>query len=563
VRGILTKLLRPGRSVVTLSIMVLAASLVIAGPAGAAVCADTTPGLLARWPGDGTTAEVAHGRDGTLVLGTTYEAGTVGQAFSFDGDDDQVSVSDDPDWTIDGDFTIDTWVKMDDLSGESKVFVGQSGGKIAPKWIFWRRDDGQLGFLYGDGVSGVDAVMYPWTPTLGQWYHVAVTRSGSTFTLYVDGSVVASATWSAPIVDVEGPLTLGSAQNEFFLQGALDEPEIHQRALSGDQIDAIHDAGSTARCAITRSTLTLTGPGTAYPSETVTLNGTLGLSGGASVDAKAVAIHRTIDGGSPTSLPDVTTAADGSFSFQDAPGAGTVVYRATYAGETNVSSENAFATVAVGKQASALSVAMSSPKVKLGERVTIVAHLNGGDTNRTVSIWAVPYGGSKQRLVTAEVNASGNLSVRHRPTRETEYYATFGGDVAWKSATSTSKTVHVVPRWVVRVVGGYATVGGVRLYHYSARCSRSSATSCPAATFVLEPRHPNQRVSFQGRYCHQGRCVKDNSSFRLDRRGTSYVWIYYGDRSIIGWRLYFRLIFEGDADHLGATSTWVRTKVTA
>ena len=222
-----------------LSIAVLASSLVVAAPAVAGVCLQLGAGLLGRWPADGSTADVAHGRDGTLVLGTTYEAGTVNQAFSFDGGDDQVSVPDDPDWTIDGDFTIDTWVTMDDLSGESKAFVGQSAGQIAPKWIFWRRDDGQLGFLYGDGVSGVDTVMYPSTPTLGQWYHVAVAQSGTTFTLYVDGAQVASATSSAPIVDVAGPLTLGSAQNEFFLEGALDQPEIYQRAFSGAEIDAI------------------------------------------------------------------------------------------------------------------------------------------------------------------------------------------------------------------------------------------------------------------------------------------------------------------------------------
>ncbi len=423
----MTKVLRPGRSVVALSVAVLAASLVVAAPAAAAVCLDSPAGLLGRWPGDGTTADVAHGRDGTLVLGTTYEAGTVNQAFSFDGGDDQVTVSDDPDWTIDGDFTIDTWVTMDDLSGESKVFVGQSAGQVAPKWMFWRRDDGQLGFLYGDGVSGVDAVMYPWTPTLGQWYHVAVTRSGTTFTLYVDGAQVASATSSAPIVDVAGPLTLGSAQNEFFLEGALDEPEIYQRALSGAEIDAIHDAGSAARCAITRSTLSLTGPGTAHPSETITLDGTLGLSGGVSVDAKAVTISRTIDGGTPTSLPGVTTAADGTFSFQDTPGEGLVTYRATFAGATNVSAENAFETVEVGRQASTLSVASSASKIKLGGGVTIRAHLDGGDTNRTVTIWAVPHGASKKLLRKAEVNGSGNLSVRHRPTRETEYYATYAG----------------------------------------------------------------------------------------------------------------------------------------
>ena len=307
----------------------------------------------------------------------------------------------------------------------------------------------------------------------------------------------------------------------------------------------------------------MTGPGTAHPSDAITLDGTLGLSGGASVDAKTVEIRRTIDGGSPTSLPGVTTAADGTFSFQDTPGEGLVSYRAIFAGATNVSAENAFATVEVGRQASTLSVAASASKIKLGGGVAIHAHLDGGGTNRTVSIWAVPHGASKKLLKKAQVNGSGNLSVRHRPTRETEYYATYVGDVAWEPDTSPRKTVRVEPRWNVRVLGGYATVGGVRLYHFSSRCGPNDATGCPAARFALEPRHAREPVSFEGRYCYKGRCVKDHSSFRLGRDGTTVAWIHYRDRSVIGWRLDFRLIFGGDEDHLGAKTTWVKTRVTA
>ncbi len=46
-------------------------------------------------------------------------------------------------------------------------------------------------------------------------------------------------------------------------------------------------------------------------------------------------------------------------------------------------------------------------------------------------------------------------------------------------------------------------------------------------------------------------------------RARASVWIYYRDRSVIGWRLDFRLIFGGDEDHLGARTTWVKTRVTA
>ena len=314
---------------------------------------------------------------------------------------------------------------------------------------------------------------------------------------------------------------------------------------------------------ITRSTLALTGPGSAFPSETVTLDGTLGLSGGASVDGKVVTVRRTIDGGSTTALPDVATAADGTFSFQDTPGAGVVVYRATFSGATNVSAENASQTVAVGTQDPVLSVNLSVAKVRLGGRVKVVATLVGGDTNRTVSIWAVPHGASKQLLKKAEVDANGSLSVRHRPSRETAYYATYGGDIAWNPATSPTKTVRVVARWDVKIQGGYSTVGGVRLYHYSSRCGPQNQTGCPAALFALEPRHAREPITFEGRYCHDGRCIEDQASYRLNRVGKTYIFIYYGDRTIIGWRLDFRLSFDGDDDHLGATTKWVRTRITA
>ena len=560
----MTKLLLTGRLVVTLSIAVLATSLVVAAPAAAGVCLDAPAGLLGRWPGDGTTAEVAHGRDGTVVGGTSYLTGEVDQAFSFDGVNDMITVPDDPDWSLDGDFTIDTWVNFAGFPGHSIALVAQDEGDgLTKKWILYYGEAGDLGFQFGTEATAFYPVSASWSPNLSEWYHVAVTRSGSNFTLYINGVAVDTGTESMSIPDAAAPLTLGWGETNWFVNGRLDEPEIYQRALSGAEIDAIHDAGSTPRCAITQSTLSLTGPGTAYPGETVTLDGALGLSDGATVDAQEVAISRTIDGGTPTSLPGVTTTADGTFSFQDTPGDGLVVYRATFAGATNVSAENAFETVTVGTQASALSVTPSASRVDLGDRVTIRAHLNGGGTNRTVAIWAVPHGASKIRLKRAEVNASGNLSVRHRPTRETEYYATYGGDLAWEPDTSPRKTVRVVPRWDITVLGGYATVGGVRLYHYSSLCGPNGTTGCPAARFVLQPRHPRQLVSFEGRYCHNGSCVRDNSSFRLNRDSKTWVWVYYVDRSIIGWRLDFRLKFDGDEDHLGATTRWVKTRVTA
>ena len=104
-----------------------ACALAGASPANAGICMDTAAGQLARWPGDGTPDEVAHGRDGTLVGGTTYAAGEVGQAFSFDGSNDTVTVPDDTNWTLGGDFTIDTWVNFAGFTGHQRLGRARHG----------------------------------------------------------------------------------------------------------------------------------------------------------------------------------------------------------------------------------------------------------------------------------------------------------------------------------------------------------------------------------------------------------------------------------------------------
>jgi hypothetical protein len=530
--------------------------------AAGATCVSTPAGLIARWPGDDSSADVAHGRNGTLVGGTTYTAGKVGQAFSFDGADGTVSVPDSRDWNLSGDFTIDTWVSFNGFSWHSQALVAHDQGSgPLPKWVFWYTDRGELDFHIGTG-SGYSPVSAAWSPNLAEWYHVAITRSGSDYALYLNGNVVDTGTETVTIPDAASPLTLGWGETDWFLNGLLDEPEIYQRALSATEIKAIYDSGGTARCAITRSDLSLTGPATAYPSETVTMNGTLQLSDGASVDAETVAISRQTDGGSWVALPDVTTEADGSFSFQDEPGAGTVVYRATFAGATDVSAGNGWSTVEVGKGTSVLMLSVTKTRLTYGDHITLTAHLEGGSSNRVVAIYAVR-GGQDKTIRKDRVNHEGDLSVRAAPSETTTYYASYAGDPKWNADTSPSKTVRVAARWAVKTVGGYATRGGVRLYHYSPTCDGGTGKGCPTAVFTLGPNHAGERVSFEGKYCRDGRCFKDAATFRLNRRSQASIYISYGDRTVIGWTLFFRLKFGGDADHVRSASAWAKTKVTS
>jgi hypothetical protein len=544
----------------------LAVTALVAGaaPAEAVVCTSTSAGLIGRWPGDGTAVDVAHGRDGTLVGDTTYVAGEVGQAFSFDGSGDIVTVPDAPDWTFGGnDFTVDTWVKFAGLpAGNPAVIMAHDpGGGYNPKWILWWRPGFGLEYFVNDPTA-IDVVnAASWTPTVGQWYHVAVSRAGSTFTLYVDGAVVATATKSFAIPESDGPLTLGSAEGGFYFNGSIDEPEIYQRALSTAEIKAIHDQGPAVRCAPTSSGITLQTPATAIPGSQVQLSGNLTV-GGAPASGTSIEISRSVDGGVPAAVATVPTAVDGSYTYDDTPPVGTTTYRASYAGDADIAAESAWSTVVETRSASKLELAASKSTVNYGDSVTVTAHLNSGSPNRTVSIYATPTGGSKKLLKRGSVNSSGSLSVKTKPTKNTTYTATYAGDPSWKSDTAGPKEVKVAARWAGKATGGYATDQGVRLYHYTTSCTSKNSNGCPSATFTLAPNHRGHRVFYLARYCRGGRCGSNSGSFSLNRKSTVNIFFWYTNTSVIGTTFSIKFLFKGDKDHARAWSTYVRMRVT-
>lgn len=109
---------------------------------------------------------------------------------------------------------------------------------------------GNLGF-HINGASSAN-IGVPFTPIVGFWYHVAVTRSGSTYKFYVDGTQIGGdQSDSVAVPDAAAPLTLGHAEAIPSLNGFLDEVEIFNRALSATEISSIAGAGAFGKCRCT------------------------------------------------------------------------------------------------------------------------------------------------------------------------------------------------------------------------------------------------------------------------------------------------------------------------
>ena len=174
---------------------------------------DQTGKVIAETVGDAKTS--------TSVV----KYGTTSMAFDGTGDYLRIPSSTELDFGT-GDFTIETWVNFTALT-TSRVFLDRWITGNANGWQFyWRSTGTSIVFLTG---SSTVLVQDPNGSNIiaGAWNHVAVTRSGTTVRLFVNGIVVATNTSSVSFTNTL-PLGVGiqtsTTTNPF--QGYLSDTRI-------------------------------------------------------------------------------------------------------------------------------------------------------------------------------------------------------------------------------------------------------------------------------------------------------------------------------------------------
>ncbi|MER5656919.1 Ig-like domain repeat protein [Streptomyces sp. NPDC002131] len=185
-------------------------------------------------------------------------------------------------------------------------------------------------------------------------------------------------------------------------------------------------------------TLTVNAPSSATRAKKLTVTGKLTATVPLPSGARLQVTRTDLDSPSGKALPTVTVKSDGTYSFSDTPPAGgTVTYKVAYAGDAGHSAVTASDKVDVSRASASLSLNNNGKVYSYGTDVTFTAHLGTTYKNRTVEIWANPYGGDKpNKLVrTGTVSSGGNISAKIDMTRDTEVTAIFKGDARYKSKT--------------------------------------------------------------------------------------------------------------------------------
>ena len=218
------------------------------GPDSAEVSA--TPSTLALHlkfdESSGTVATDSSGRarHATLVNAPTFATGKLGNGLTFAAASSQYATL--PSGVVSGltDFTVSTWVKVNAFATWQRIFDFGSATNnymfLTTQYTPTAPNNAKLRFgirsttVGEQNVSGTSIAL-----TAGVWTHVAVTRSGTTVRLYVNGALAGSGTIALNPSDL-GITTqnyLGKSQfNDPYLDGAIDDFRLYSQAMSAAEI---------------------------------------------------------------------------------------------------------------------------------------------------------------------------------------------------------------------------------------------------------------------------------------------------------------------------------------
>lgn len=189
-----------------------------------------------------------NGKNGTTSGTVSWDTGKNGNALSLSGTNSYAQL---PTGIMSGttDFTIATWVKVNANSDWARIF---DFGQDTSKYMMLTADaGGTTGLRFAitnSGNGNEQQINTNTTLATNTWKHVAITKSGSTGIMYIDGVEVARNNSMTITPNDLGATTknyIGKSQfSDPYLNGSIDDFIIYSRGLAATEIQALYGSGA-------------------------------------------------------------------------------------------------------------------------------------------------------------------------------------------------------------------------------------------------------------------------------------------------------------------------------
>lgn len=356
----------------------------------------------------------------------------------------------------------------------------------------------------------------------------------------------------APVREYDFPNTGDSSGADLLVDGAL------AWAPDSSQVFAVsvNTHGTYTLRALTDPTkelptLKVSAPAKSERAKKLTVSGRLTSKTPLAAGTGLKVTRTDVDAPGGKALAAVTTKADGSFSFTDTPPAGgKVTYKVSYAGDATHAPASGSDAVDVSRKAVSLSLNNNGKLYGYGKDVGFTAHLGTTYKNRTVALYADPFGTDKPKklLKTAKVNSRGDLSATVDMTRDTTVTAVFTGDA--RTAARTVKSTAYAQAKVSTTVSKHYRTGRIGSTTYSYFHKNTDPVFTTAMNY-----YTGRKQRFQLQVYYQGSWYDSGSEyFAVAKNGTSVVRLEAPGKSGIRARVRSSYINGSSGDTVNSTT---------
>jgi hypothetical protein len=227
-----------------------------------------TDGLVGWWPFNGNANdESGNGNNGT-VNGATLSQDRFGNeksSYSFNGTNNFIYIPDNNSLDLTNQFTLSCWINIPDYSVNPSL-VNANGDKDVQRTIFGKpKNSGwATGYNLANRPNGISSTLASnaanmsccpntsvksnTSPNLNTWYFLVAIYDGSTFSLYINGSLESSIQTAFVLDNSAEPLYIGkeftNVNNNWYrwFKGLIDDIGIWNRALTEKEVINLYNA---------------------------------------------------------------------------------------------------------------------------------------------------------------------------------------------------------------------------------------------------------------------------------------------------------------------------------